>query len=256
MSKASNVINTFLTVLRSIKQAIVDMGVTVPVKAPLNTWPDLIRSIEGGGSVEDPPQLRTPSLSRSNDTVMINNPSTNGNFAEKFRLYNGNTLLQEFNSATSFSLIGLGVGNYELTVTAVGSGFIESERSNKIRASVYSITQTLENLSTSNNAVKISNGLTYTTTLTATNGKYLPEDIVVTMGGVACTYDYDSYTGAITINGVKGNIVIEAVAYGALKLRRPTLSISGTTLTVTPPRYAEVTRTYINGELAYTYPEE
>lgn len=234
------------------REAIIDMGVTVPPNTEVEDYPDLIRSITGGGGQADLPQLNAVSLSRSGDTVYISNPSSNGGFVQAYRIYNGNTLLRQQTGA-SFSLIGLGAGDYNLTVTAYAEKFRESPASNALKVKVVTVTQTLENLTSTYNYSLISSGIDFTTTLRPASGLYLPEDIIVTMGGAACRYEYDSYTGALTIPSVSGNIVIEAIAYTAAKLRRPTLEIDGTTLTVTPPRYAEQTDTYIDNELAWTY---
>ena len=82
---------------------------------------------------------------------------------------------------------------------------------------------------------------------------YLPEDIVLTMGGVSTkNYTYDSYTGVITIPTVTGNINIVAAALSRPKVRRPSVVLSGSVLTIESTRYAEVTKTYIDGTLKYT----
>ena len=200
----------------------------------------------------DAPQLRTLTLTRSNDTMSISNPSTNGNFVQKYRVYNKGEKLKEITS-TTFSLIGLGVGEYELQVSAISSGFKDSEASAVVKAKVFGISQALTNLTSTNTATLISNGLEWTTTIKPSTGYYLPEDITVTMGGNPCTYKYNSYTGVLTIASVTGEIAVTAVAYTTKKLRRPTLEIDGTSLTVTPPRYAKTTNTYIDDDLAWTY---
>lgn len=198
------------------------------------------------------PTLNKVTISRSNDTITISNPSSNGSFVSKYRIYNNGDNIKE-QTGTNFSLIGLGKGEYSLTVAAVGSKFNDSPVSSTIKASVYSITQSLTGLTSTNSATLISDKLGWTTTLKPTAGYYLPEDIEVTMGGKTCTYEYDSYKGALTVKSVTGDIIVTAVGYTAKKLRRPTLSVSDTTLTVTPSKYAQVTNTYIDGTLAWTY---
>ena len=205
-----------------------------------------------GGAGGDQPALYAPTISRSNDTISISNPSTNGGFVNKYKVYNGTTLLHE-QTSTSFSLIGLGAGTYSLSVAACGTDFTDSPKSNVINVSVCSITRTLTNLSSSNTASLISSGLNYTTTLSPTSGHYLPEDITVTIGGVATTdYTYDSYTGALTIPAVSGNIGITAVAYDSPKLRRPTVALVGSVLTVISPKYAVSTYVVVDGTTLYT----
>lgn len=231
----------------------------VTVLKPTGLLPkNIVSGVDIGGVIgtanvsTDSPQLRKLTLTRSNDTMTITNPATNGNFVEKFRIYNSGVLLKE-QTGTTFSLIGLGAGDYELQVSAVASGFYDSEASAAVKAKVFTIAQALTNLTTTNSATLISNGLEWTTTLKPTTGLYLPEDITVTMGGKPCVYKYNSYTGALTVSNVSGDIAVTAVAYTAKKLRRPTLKIDGSMLTVTPPRYAKTTNTYIDDELTWTY---
>lgn len=231
----------------------------VTVKKPSGLIPtNIVSGVDIGGVIgtatvsAESPQLNKLTLTRSNDTMTITNPATNGSFVQKFRIYNKGTLLKE-QTGTTFSLIGLGVGEYELQVSAVGAGFYDSEASAAVKASVFAISQSLTNLTTTNNATLISNGLEWTTTLKPTTGLYLPEDITVTMGGKPCVYKYNSYTGALTISNVNGDIAVTAVAYTAKKLRRPTLELDGSSLTVTPPRYAKTTNTYIDDDLTWTY---
>ena len=201
------------------------------------------------------PKLHAPSISRSNDTISISNPSTNGSYLREYAIYNGNSL-RGTTTLNSFTLTGLGAGTYELSIKARGDYFEDSDKSNVIKASVYTITRTLENLTASNSTALMANGMPYTVTLTPASGYYLPEDIVVTMGGKSAKYTYDSYTGVINIPSVNGNVVIEAVAYNAAKLRRPVISLSDGVLSVTPPRYAESTKIYIDNNLEYTYNDD
>lgn len=239
--------------VEDIKEAVAYKGVTVPAVCPIESIPALIESIETGG---EQPQLNKLTLTRSNDTVTITNPSTNGGFVEGYKIYNGNSVIKT-QTANTFSLIGLGAGDYQLGVKAHGTNFQDSPLSNVIKVSVCTISKSLTNLTSSNSATLISSGLPYTTKLTPANSYYLPEDIIITMGGQPLTkYSYDSYTGDLTIPNVKGNIAITAVAYNAAKLRRPKLSINGSVLSVTPPRYAENTQIYIDDALKYTYNDD
>lgn len=198
------------------------------------------------------PTLNKVTISRSSDTISISNPSSNGSYVSKYRIYSSGAKIKE-QTGTSFSLIGLGKGSYELTVAACANYFNDSPVSSSIKATVYSIGLSLTNLTSSNSATLISDKLEWSTTLSPTTGYYLPEDIEVTMGGSPCTYEYNSYKGTLAIKSVTGDIAVTAAAYTAKKLRRPTLSVDDTSLTVTPPRFAEVTNTYIDGTLAWTY---
>lgn len=227
-----------------------ERGATMPAKQNTANLAGTIDSIPSGST--EAPTLYAPTLSRNNDTINISNPSTNGGYVSGYRIYNGNSVIKE-QSSTSLSLISLGAGTYELYVSATGLGFKNSPKSNRIKASVFTITRSLTNLTANNSTSLISNGLSYTVTLSPASGYYLPEDITVTIGGKAGYFEYDSYTGVITLPSVNGNVVITAAADTVNRLRRPTISISGSTLSITPPRYAESTKLYIDGTLIQTY---
>ena len=208
-----------------------------------------ILTIPKGGNQ---PSLFAPTISCNNDTVSISNPSSNGGFVNKYKIYNGDTLLRE-QISTSFSLIALGQGDYLLSVVACGNDFTDSPKSNVIKASVFTITRTLTNLTANNSTALMADGMSYSVTLSPVSGYYLPEGITVTMGGKTHTkFTYDSYTGAITIPAVNGNIEINAVADNVNRLRRPAISLSGGVLSVTPPRYAETTYVYVDDTLKFT----
>lgn len=239
-----NNVNGAVEVIDGCKNALESRGIDLAEKTAFD-YPDIIENLPS-------PQLNPVTLTRNNDTVTINNPSTNGGFVGKYQLYNGETLLQEITGNT-FSLIALGKGSYELHVVALASYFIDSIISNKINATVYEITHDLENLTADNPAALISNGTAYSVTLSPANGYYLPEDIIVTMGGKPCSYDYDSYTGVLSFAAVNGDLVIQAAALSAPKLRRPSLSRDGSDVFIAPPRYAENTKLYIDGELKTAY---
>lgn len=256
LNTLSQNINRVLTRIQSddsafadIKAAIIRQNVDVPSDAGYDDYADYIDTIEGPNEL---PQLNKLSLARSNDTVTISNPSSNGGFVTAFKLYNGNTVINQ-NASSSFSLKGLGAGSYELTATAVGTNFSESEPSNKIKVKVCTITKSLTDLNGNDNNTLIASGMPYNITLTPVSGKYLPENIVVTMGGQPCKYTWNSYTGELAIKSVTGDIAITAVAYNAAKLRRPVLVLNGSQLEVTPPLYAETTVTYIDDVPVYTY---
>lgn len=237
---------TAVAALNDVRAALIEADVDM-TNVPASDYGDTIRENCGGAQ----PSLYAPSLSRTNNMIYISNPSSNGSFVNSYSVYNGDALLKT-QTGTSIDLLSLGAGEYQLSVAATGQRFIDSAKSNVIKADVYRITKSLQNLTANNSTTLISNGMQYTVTLTPTSGYYLPEDIVVTMGGKAASYEYDSYTGVITIKSVTGDIDITAVAYNAPKLRRPTAAIKNSVLTITSPRYAERTETYIDGTLTFT----
>lgn len=76
----------------------------------------------------------------------------------------------------------------------------------------HSITNTLTNVTTSNDAVSAENGTSYTATLTAKSGYTLGE-VTVKMGGTDITATaYNADTGVISIAAVTDNVVITAKA--------------------------------------------
>lgn len=251
MSTLAQNITRAIDFIDGVKDFLEDRDIEVEDESTVEDLLDLLDTIPSGG---EQPQLNKLTVTRSGDTITISNPSSNGGFVEKFRIYNNGTLYEE-TTGTSFSLVNQNAGSYSLTFTAIGTNFIESEATKAINCSVCTITKNLTNLNANNSTAKISSGQNYTVTLTPISGKYLPEDITVTMGGQTCKYTYDSYTGVVTVPSVSGNIVITATAYDTPKLRRPALSIDGSELTVTPPLYAESTDIYIDDTLVATYPE-
>lgn len=80
-------------------------------------------------------------------------------------------------------------------------------------ATVYhSITNTLTNVTTSNDAAAAEDGTTYSAAITAADG-YTMSSVTVTMGGVDITSTaYTASSGAISIASVTGDVVITAVA--------------------------------------------
>lgn len=80
-------------------------------------------------------------------------------------------------------------------------------------ATVYhSITNTLTNVTTSNDAVAAEDGTTYSATITAADG-YTMSSVTVKMGGTDITSTaYNSDTGVVSIAAVTGDVVITAKA--------------------------------------------
>ena len=77
---------------------------------------------------------------------------------------------------------------------------------------IYSVTQTLTNVTSSNTATTIEDGSAYSTTLTADSG-YAMSTVSVYMGGVNITATaYDASTGEVSIGSVSGNVSITATA--------------------------------------------
>lgn len=76
----------------------------------------------------------------------------------------------------------------------------------------YSITNTLTNVTTSNDAVAAEDGTAYSATITAADG-YTMSSVTVAMGGTDITSTaYNSDTGVVSIAAVTGDVVITAKA--------------------------------------------
>ena len=96
--------------------------------------------------------------------------------------------------------------------------------------STYSVTQTLENVSSSNNGTSVQAGAAYTTILTGADG-YTLGIVTVTMGGIDITSTaWDAGTGTISISAVTGDIVITASANAATLDTSPAIAKTGYSL--------------------------
>ena len=116
----------------------------------------------------------------------------------------------------AFDVLTVDRTNKMLYVTRIGAG---SDRAlSTVDTSTCSITYSLSNAASSNNAASVVRHGSYTTTITANQG-YALSSVAVTMGGVDITSTaYNSGTGAVSIADVTGNVVITATAAGV----RPT----------------------------------
>ncbi len=95
-----------------------------------------------------------------------------------------------------------GTKNYEVEVTSTGA-YLARE--------YYTVQYALTGI-TADGEAKAYAGEAYSTTLTAEEGKQLPETISVMMGDEAAEATYDVTTGVVTVNPVTGNLVITAEA--------------------------------------------
>lgn len=95
-----------------------------------------------------------------------------------------------------------GTKNYEVEVTSTGE-YLAKE--------YYTVQYALTGI-TADGEAKAYAGESYKATLTAEEGKRLPESISVVMGDAAVDNAYDAAAGTITIDNVTGNLVITAEA--------------------------------------------
>ena len=167
---------------------------------------------EGGG---DQPQLNTPTISITEDTLTITPNKNNGNFVTGYNVYvNPGTGYVLFGTTTTLTndltQYPVPPGDYSIKVTAVGENFIESDYSNELNYTnvFYTVTNTLTNCTSNNSKTSIRKGSAYSATITANSGYSMAGATVsVTMGGTNITETaYSDKT--ITISEVTGNLII------------------------------------------------
>jgi len=197
----------------------------------------VVGTYQGGGGTQ--PQLNAVTITRARNIMTIMNPSSNGTYVVGYKLYNNGTLLDLIDD-TDFDLETLGVGDFVITVKASGINFTDSDSSNSLSFSVYSVTQTLTDLgSTYTKQAIIEDGL-FETTFTPAAGKYRPRDIVISLGGngipyftyeltelgALFDYRYVDSTGVLTLDFVLlndvGDLIVTAIAMDYPVLDTPT----------------------------------
>lgn len=93
-------------------------------------------------------KLYPPTISISGATLTIVNDSRNSSYVTAYKIYNGQTLLTTTaNTTVDLSSIISTAGTYNLTVVASGTGYTDSNASNEVEFSAYSITNVLTNVS-------------------------------------------------------------------------------------------------------------
>lgn len=199
------------------------------------------------------PQLYAPNISRNGDTISISNPSSNGSFNKKYKIYNvGENILEQ--TSSSFSIKTLPVGKYSISVTCNADHFYESAKSTIIDAKVCEIINELVELTKSNNDTKMADGLTYSSTLTPSHGWWLPEFIELYVDDkISLDYTWNMYSGLITYPNVQGSIKIIASALEEPKLKTPVIEYAEKILNLDLIRYAMYYDIEINGQLATTW---
>ena len=176
-----------------------------------------ITAIETGGG--DQPQLNTPTISITEDTLTITPNKNNGNFVTGYNVYvDPGTGYMLFGQVTTLvndlTQYQVPPGDYKIKITATGENFIESDYSNELNYTnvFYTVTNTLTNCTSNNSTTSIRKGSAYTATITADSGYSMAGATVsVTMGGTNITETaYSDKT--ITISEVTGNLIISISA--------------------------------------------
>lgn len=131
-------------------------------------------------------------------------------YGEDFRAKYGETTTysKTANSAkdTAFCVYTIDFADEIVYATCYGAGYDRTMSYKDI--TLYTVTNNLSQVNTSNQAASVEGGAAYTATLTAVDG-YTIDTVTVTMGGVDITASVYS-GGVITIPEVTGNIIISA----------------------------------------------
>lgn len=243
------------------------------IKPPNLIAANIAKDVEIAGIVgtfegaKDVPQLYTPNISRNGDTINISNNSSNGAFSKMYRVY-VNDKLEFSQTSTSFSLIGKfeAEADYKIEATCYNAQLVESNKSSSINVSIYSIIKEFdENLTTKDATSKISNGLTYSFTMTANFGYWLPELIEVKekLNGTedyveTNAYTYSMYTGVIKISSMKSNLKFKLTSVNYAFLERPKIEIDFNSyiLTTDLTTHAQYLNIYLDGVLIKQFERE
>lgn len=102
--------------------------------SPLD-FADKIKSIQSGGGTGgggEQPKLAAPTIAKTNGTMMITTPSSNGDFDTTVNIYNGATLYKTFATTGSWSMENNTTLNetYVFSASLSGKNFVESDKSN------------------------------------------------------------------------------------------------------------------------------
>ena len=158
------------------------------------------------------PSLNAVTIAKSSNTLTLTNPSTNGNFLSVFKILDDGSLVAT--TATSpFNLLDLPHKQYEITARASNenAGFQDSADSNLVTLTVYLMTPALINLVSSVEFDKITNGMTFSFTLTPKTGYYLPSAVDIRCNGAKLDYSYNPYTGEVSMSAIA---LVYAIAAG------------------------------------------
>ena len=168
-----------------------------------------------GGGGGDQPQLNAPTISVSSNAqgqslIAISNPSTNGNFVTKYKIYLDGTFLRETTSTSGNAITDL--GSHSVTVTACGTDFADSPASNAVTVNNYAISVTTTDCAAVvGNPTQISNnGATCTLYFTPNTGLEVRRASFTVTG--ATIVSASKISGSVTIGSATGAVSIAVVA--------------------------------------------
>ena len=176
-------------------------------------------------------KLYPPTISISGATLTIVNDSRNSSYVTAYKIYNGQTLLTATaNTTVDLSSIISTAGTYNLTVVASGTGYTDSNASNAVEFSAYSITNALTNVSAAagNATVMLSTQSSVALTYTANSGYALPQGLTsAELNVVGADFTWNQSTGVLTLSNPTGNITVTIVGQVAASGVQITISVSG-----------------------------
>ena len=206
-------------------------------------------------------KLNAPILVKGITTFTLTNPSSNGNYPIGYKIYiDGKlykTVEKDFTAGENITLsfvddMSLFVGTHTLKAILFGEKVVQSEFSNEITFKIFTISQTLENITSDNDTQYIYENDSYSNTLTPATDYFLPSKIVLTMAGInIVASNYNDYVGKISIEAVSGNIIIEASGDTVNKLRTPWIILKEKELNIRTVKNANKYVVYMNGTQVY-----
>lgn len=205
--------------------------------------------------------LNAPILVKGITTFTLTNPSSNGNYPTGYKIYiDGKlykTVEKDFTAGENITLsfvddMSLFVGTHTLKAILFGEKVVQSEFSNEITFKIFTISQTLENITSDNDTQYIYENDSYSNTLTPATDYFLPSKIVLTMAGInIVASNYNDYVGKISIEAVSGNIILEASGDTVNKLRTPWITLKEKELNIRTVKNANKYVVYMNGTQVY-----
>lgn len=190
------------------------------------------------------PKLNAPTIAqKSVSQITITNPSSNGSFVKGYNVYVDGKLERSVNaniapgsSITVDYVLDMSkyVGTHNIQATVTGdTDFTESDKSNQLSFTIYSVNANLTNISLENNTLFAYKNSTYTDVLIPVGGYYLPTTIELAMSGKDLSLTgWNDETGVISISNVDGDITLTASAISENKLRTPYIELNYPELSV------------------------
>lgn len=190
-----------------VANAITDKGVNTLATDTFQTMATNISRISSGSNV-------AYSITNNLSHATNNNSNTT---VEKYNSYSANITIE-----TGYNLdsVTVTMGGVDITSSCYSNGNISIEHvtgdivitvvTSVIPPNEYTVTNILTQCTSNNNSITVTEGQSYTATITASSG-YTINSIVVTMGNVDISSSVVS-ENVITIANVTGNIIITAIA--------------------------------------------